>query len=61
MELEEYYEHLSMIKYFWDEKGDIERYCHFEEVKPRLKENNPEIWEAWKKYKKSLKILNSVL
>ena len=35
---EELEEHVLYLKYFWEEKGDMERYCHFEEIKPLIEE-----------------------
>lgn len=54
-------EHLDMIKYFWEEKGDIERYCHFEELKPIIQQEKPEILKAWYDYKASIKIMDAVM
>jgi len=54
-------EDLSMLRYFWEEKGDIECYCDFGEIKEDLKKNHPHIWKAWKKHKESIKVLNKIL
>jgi len=54
-------EHLSMLKYFWEEKGDLERYYAFEELKPIIQEERPEIMKAWNDYKASITILDAVL
>ena len=51
----------TMLQYFWEAKGDIERYCDFEELKPEIKKELPKLWKAWKKYNKSLKGLNEVI
>jgi len=50
-----------MLKYFWQEKGSLENYACFEEIKPLLKKYKPEILKAWKKYKKSKKDLNNIM
>ena len=33
----------TMLQYFWDEKGDIERYCYFKELKPEIKKELPKL------------------
>ena len=52
---------LSSIKYFWQDKGDLERYCSFEELKPALLEQKPEIIKAWNDYKTAVAILDAVI
>ncbi len=44
---EEYNQHLAMIKYFWQEKRDIERYVGWESVASELYRRNPEIYNAY--------------
>lgn len=53
--------HVLSLKYFWEEKGDMERYCHFKEIKPLIEEHYPEILNAWDNYKISKKILNNTV
>lgn len=52
---------LDSIKYFWEYKGDLERYTKFEELKPKLEREYPEILKAWNDYKASIKILDLVI
>lgn len=52
---------IDMIKYFWQEKGDIERFSSWSELLPALKENYPHLISAWENYKRSEKILNCVV
>lgn len=52
---------ISDIKYFWEEKGDIERYCDFKKLKPQIQEEFPELLKAWYDYKASFKIMNLII
>lgn len=61
MDKEKQIEHLDFLRYFWEEKGDIERYACFEDIKPWLQENYPEILKAWSEYKASERTLSAVL
>ena len=54
-------EQKDMIRYFWEEKGSLERYCDFEELKPIIQEEYPEILKAWYDYKASIKIMDAVI
>lgn len=54
-------EQIQDLKYFWLEKGDLERYCDFELLKPQIQEQIPELIKAWNDYKASIKILNLVV
>lgn len=38
-----------MLRYFWEEKGDIERYVSYDEERTRREQ--PLIWLAWENYK----------
>lgn len=44
-------EQKDMIKYFWREKGNMERYACFEELKPLIAQELPEVLMAWENYK----------
>jgi hypothetical protein len=50
-----------MLKYFWEEKEDIERYCNFEKIKPELEKKYPEILRAWNDYQVSKNILSALI
>ena len=54
-------EQIYDLKYFWEEKGDLERLCNFEELKPKIQEQFPELLKAWNDYKTSIKIMNAVV
>lgn len=54
-------EEKRMLQYFWEAKGDLERYCKFEEIKPKLQKEYPEVIKAWNDYKVSERILTAVL
>lgn len=52
---------ILMLKYFWEQKEDIERYGSFEEIKPLLKKHKPELLRAWKRYKSSRVELDNII
>lgn len=54
-------QNLSDLQYFWQNKGDLERLCTFEELIPILQVERPEILKAWNDYKASKKILDIVM
>lgn len=54
-------EQISLLKYFWEEKGDIEKYHGFEKLKPQIQEQFPELLKAWQDYKASIKIMDAVV
>lgn len=61
MDEEREQEHLSQLKYFWEEKGDLERYYAFEELRPMLQEKHPAVLKAWNDYKASIQIMDAVI
>lgn len=52
---------LNDLVYFWQNKGDLERFTNFEKLKPKIENEYPEILKAWNDYKTSIKIMNSVM
>lgn len=52
---------ISVLKYFWFEKGRLDGNSSFDQVKEDLKKSHPEIWKAWKDYKKSKEIFNNIM
>ena len=52
---------LNMLKYFWQEKEDLERFIDFEKLKPLLEKEKPEVLKAWNNYKSSKKILDIII
>jgi hypothetical protein len=48
---------LDMLRYFWEQKGDLERYTSFEKAIAEF----PEVGKAWADYKMAEKILSAVL
>lgn len=52
---------ISDLKYFWQDKGDLERYSSFEKIKPLLEKEKPEVLKAWNDYKASIRILDCVI
>ncbi len=51
----------NMVKYFWQEKGDIERWSSWEEKLPLFIEEYPELVTVLINYKTSKKILDIVV
>ena len=54
-------EDTNMISYFWEEKGDLERWSDWKKRKPVLEKERPEIVKAWNDYKTSIRTLNAVV
>jgi len=52
---------LNMLRYFWQEKEDLERFIDFEKLKPLLEKEKPEVLKAWNNYKSSKKILDIII
>lgn len=52
---------ICMLKYFWEEKGSLERYFEFDNLKPILREQYPQIIKAWEDYKASIAIMDAVI
>ena len=48
---------VAMLKYFWQDKGNLERWVGWEETKAKY----PEVVKAWDDYKISMKILDCVI
>lgn len=51
-------QYLSDLKYFWKEKGDLERYSDFD--LERLKKLDPKIFKAWITYKETKELLTNL-
>lgn len=43
------------LKYFWEEKGDIERYCHFEKLMTQIQEQVLNTYTEWKSEEENIK------
>lgn len=54
-------QHLTMLRYFWEEKGDIERYCEYNKILPILEKERPEVVKAWNDYKVSIRTMNAIM
>lgn len=50
-------EDIRMIKYFWNEKGDLERWVGWDQVKSKC----PEVVRAWETYQHTIKHLDWVV
>lgn len=54
-------EDYSMIQYFHREKGDVTRWCGWEEAKEHLKVEHPALWHAFQQVEISNQILDALL
>lgn len=45
---------INLIQYFWEEKGDLERWVHWH----NLKHEYPEVERAWDEYKRAKRLLD---
>ena len=52
---------INMIDYFWDMKGDLERWSEWEDRLPAFEKEIPELIIAWNKYKESKLILDAII
>ena len=52
---------IAMLKYFQEEKGDMTRYCDYENIKEDLDKNYPEISKSFKDFKDSKAVYNSIM
>lgn len=59
MDEEERQELLSMLRYFWSDYGDIERYTSYDEA--IVEREFPEVLKAWKDHKAAEKMVTIVL
>lgn len=50
---------ISMLTYFWQEKGDIERWCDFD--REHLRAEFPAVLRAWEDYKAGRAVLDAVM
>lgn len=49
----------NMVVYFWQERGDVERYCYWSEA--RCAEVWPEFLFVWKQYKSAEGVLDTLV
>ena len=58
----EYLEHhIEMLQYFYEDKGDMERYCSFEKVWAELQIKMPHLVKAYEDMKSSIKTFEILL
>jgi len=50
-----------MIQYFWEEKGDIERWTSWKDKLPSILEEAPELVVAWNNYKIATRTLTTII
>lgn len=48
---------INCLKYFWLEKGDLERCASWTDMLPQLRIEHPEIVDAWERYKSAERTL----
>lgn len=52
---------VNMLKYYWEEKEDIERFSGLEDISDDLNKRFPEILKAWRDYNESRRRLTIVI
>ncbi len=52
---------VSSLKYFWQEKGDLERSCDWEDHQAEIAERFPELVKVWNDYKMAKKLVGIVV
>lgn len=48
-------EDVSSLQYFWEEKGDPERFCYFKDLLEDIKTKTPQFYAAWMNYKEAIR------
>ena len=54
-------EDIDTLKYFWEDRGDIEIYCRLPEIEDTLRKDKPEVLKAFYDYKASIRIMDAVI
>lgn len=54
-------EQINSLTYFWLEKLDLESYYAFEELKPQIEVEYPELIIAWYSYKNAIEKMYDVI
>lgn len=54
-------EDARMLDYFWNEKGDLERWSNWHARREAIRESHPEIIKAWEDYKVARRMLSVVI
>ena len=54
-------EDLNLIRYFWEEKGDLTRWHAWEEKSASLWKEYPVLMSAWEQYIRAYTVLNAVV
>ena len=52
---------LSAIVYYWQERGDLERWGQWREVAPLVREELPELWHAWLTYLNACSAITAIV
>lgn len=54
-------EDIGNIVYFWEWGGGLSRWCGWEEAKPKLEAEHPEVMQALRTYHQSFKALDTAI
>jgi len=54
-------EDLDMVRYFWEEKGDVTRWVQWKEKLPLLRKQYPELVDAVDRYRIAVLTLSAVI
>ena len=52
---------IDTLRYFWEQKDDLERYTGWNKLLPDLLVKYPEVVSAWEQYKTAQRMLTAVL
>lgn len=52
---------INDLKYYWEEKGDLEKLSNFEELIPKIEHQFPDLLIAFYNYKGSIKRMDEVI
>lgn len=52
---------VTTLKYYWEDRNDLERWAEFEGLKPQIEKEYPQLLKAWNDYKISVAIMDAVI
>lgn len=52
---------ISLLKYFWQEKQDLDKFSNFEKLKPKIQNQYPILLKVWENYKLYNKLMDIVI
>jgi hypothetical protein len=52
---------LWQLRWFWEDKGDVTRYCRWDEIEAEVERTHPEITQAYRNLIAARRTLSAVL